>query len=284
MRRLDGRAAMVTGAASGIGAATARRLIDDGASVLLTDIQDEAGERLAASLGERAAYRHCNVVEEDQVSGAISEVVERWGSLDGLHNNAGFAGVVGPIQETPAQGWLQTMDVLVTSVFFGIKHAAPIMKGQGSGSIVSTASVCGLQAGIGGHAYTAAKHAVIGITRSVALELAEYGVRVNAVCPGFIATGLAAGRSVSEVDEAEMANRLDRARAAIDDAQPLARTGEPRDIAAMVAWLMADDSQWVTGTAQVVDGGLITGKPWRKQPGAVTESRPIRLYAPGTYS
>jgi NAD(P)-dependent dehydrogenase (short-subunit alcohol dehydrogenase family) len=94
---------------------------------------------------------------------------------------------------------------------------------------------------------------------------------------------MAVNRSVSDIDEDEMASRLQRARAAIDNAQPIARTGEPRDIAAMVAWLMSDDSEWVTGTAQVVDGGLLAGKPWRKQPGAITEARPVRLYAPGTY-
>lgn len=281
--RLAGRTAIVTGAASGIGAATARRLISDGARVLLTDIQDDAGGALAAELGERAAYRHCNVTNEADVAAAVGQVVSDWGGLDIIHNNAGFVGVTGPLETTEAEGWASTLDVLLNSVFYGMKHAAPAMKARGRGSIINTASVCGLEAGIGAHAYTAAKHGVIGLTRSVALELAEDGIRVNAVCPGYIATGLAAGRSVSEVDADEMAARLERARQYTNESQPIPRMGEPSDIAAAVAWLASDDAAWVTGTAQVVDGGLITGKPWRKQPGAITEDRPVRLYRPGTY-
>jgi NAD(P)-dependent dehydrogenase (short-subunit alcohol dehydrogenase family) len=116
------------------------------------------------------------------------------------------------------------------------------------------------------------------------LELAEHNIRVNAICPGYIATGLAAGRAISEVDEAELQQRLAKARSNMDNSQPLARTGEPADIAAAVAWLASDDSSRVTGTTQIVDGGLTLGKPWRKQPSGVTEKRPIRMYAPGTYS
>lgn len=282
--RLDGRVAVVTGAASGIGAATARRLAAEGAQVLVTDIQDEVGRDLAASIGGAAAYRHCNVTVEDEVEAAIAEAADRWGRLDIVHNNAGFAGVSGPIESTTASGWASTLDILLSSVFYGIKHATPVMRSAGGGSIVNTASVCGLQAGIGNHAYTAAKHAVVGLTKSAALELAEYGIRVNAVCPGYIATSLAAGRSRSEVDDAEMQERLDKTRAWGDNAQPLARMGEPEDIAAAVAWLASDDSAWVTGTAQIVDGGLMAGKAWRKLPRTITEDRPVRLYAPGSYT
>lgn len=282
--RLAGRVAVVTGAASGIGAATAGRLAADGANVLLGDIQDEVGNDVASGIGERAAYRHCNVTDEDDVAGLIGEAVERWGRLDIVHNNAGFGGVSGPIESTTVDGWVSTMDVLLTSVFLGIKHATPVMRAAGAGSIINTASVCGLQAGIGNHVYTAAKHGVIGLTRSTALELAEYGIRVNAVCPGYIATSLAAGRSKSDVDDAEMQDRLARARAWGDNAQPLARMGEPEDIAAAVAWLASDDSEWVTGTAQTVDGGLMAGKAWRKLPRTITEDRPVRLYAPGSYN
>lgn len=281
--RLRGKNAMVTGAASGIGAATARRLVAEGANVLITDIQDEAGEALASELGPQAAFRHCNVVVEDDVAGCLAEVATLWGGLDILHNNAGFIGVTGPIQDTAAEGWTSTIDVLLTSVFFGTKHATPLMRERGAGSIVNTASVCGLRAGIGAHVYTVAKHGVIGLTRSTALELAEYGIRVNAVCPGYIATGLAAGRAVSEVDSEEMQRRLTRAREGTGESQPMTRMGEPADIAATVAWLASDDSEWVTGTSQVVDGGLITGTPWRQQPGSMTEDRPVRLYAPGSY-
>ena len=283
MERLQGKVAMVTGAASGIGAATARRLVDDGATVLLTDIQDKAGEGLAEALGERAEYQHCNVANEDDVAGAISWAVDRWGRLDGLHNNAGFGGATGPLEEITADEWHQTMDVLLTSVFYGIKHATPVMKAQQAGSIVNTASVCGLVGGVGPHVYTAAKTAVVGLSRSLALELAEHNVRVNAVCPGYIATSLAAGRTVSEIDAEELESRLAHARSNTANSQPIGRTGEPSDIAAVVSWLMSDDSEWVTGTAQVVDGGLIAGRPWRKQSSWITDHRPIGMYAPGTY-
>ncbi len=283
MGLLDDRVAIVTGAASGIGAATARRLVAEGARVLLTDIQDEAGADLAAAMGPQAAFHHVNVVDEEQVAAAVADAVERWGGLDVIHNNAGFVGVSGPLEETTATEWAQTLDVLLTSVFYGIKHAAPAMRARGGGSIVNTSSVCGFQAGIGTHAYTVAKHGVIGLTRSAALELAEDDIRVNAVCPGYIATGLSAGRSVSSVDAEEFDQRLDRARERMGRSQPLSRMGEADDIAAAVAWLASDQSGWVTGTAQVVDGGLTAGKPWRKQPPAMTERRDIRLYAPGSY-
>ncbi|MFV0524424.1 MAG: SDR family NAD(P)-dependent oxidoreductase [Acidimicrobiales bacterium] len=283
MGKLDDRVAVVTGAASGIGAATARRLVADGARVLLTDIQDDAGRALADELGDRAAFRHVNVTLEQDVADAVGDAVERWGHLDVIHNNAGFVGPTGPLETVGATDWTQTMNVLVTSVFYGIKHATPAMRAAGGGSIVNTASVCGLTAGIGAHVYTAAKHAVVGLTRSSALELAEENIRVNAVCPGYIVTGLAAGRAVSEVEPTEMARRLERARAGIQGSQPLGRAGEPADIAAAVAWLASDDSSWVTGSTQVVDGGLTVGKPWRKQPDSMTTDRPIRMYAPGTY-
>lgn len=281
--RLDGKVAIVTGAASGIGAATARRLAAEGARVLLTDIQDEVGSDLAAEIGGDAMFQHCNVANEADVAGAVQTAVDSWGRLDIMHNNAGFGGVSGPIESTTADGWATTLDVLLTSVFFGTKHATPVMRDGGGGSIVNTASVCGLRAGIGSHVYTVAKHGVVGLTRSTALELAEYNIRVNAVCPGYIATGLSAGRSKSDIDETEMAERLERARGWGADAQAMNRMGEPDDIAAAVAWLASNDSEWVTGTEQVVDGGLLNGRAWRKLPKAITQDRPVRLYAPGTY-
>ena len=281
--RLAGKVAIVTGAASGIGAATSRRLAAEGARVLLTDIQDEVGSDLAAEIGNEAKFQHCNVVSESDVAAAVQTAIDTWGRLDILHNNAGFVGVSGPIESTTAEGWANTLEILLTSVFYGTKHATPAMRDSGGGSIVNTASVCGLRAGIGTHAYTVAKHGVIGLTRSTALELAEYNIRVNAVCPGYIATGLSAGRSRSEIDEAEMAERLEKARGWANDAQAMNRMGEPEDIAAAVAWLASDDSEWVTGTEQVVDGGLLNGRAWRKLPKTITEDRPIRLYAPGTY-
>jgi NAD(P)-dependent dehydrogenase (short-subunit alcohol dehydrogenase family) len=280
MGRLEGKVAVITGAASGIGAATARRFVAEGASVTIADIQDEVGEALATELGPGAEYQHCNVIDEDQVRAAIADTAHRHGRLDVVFNNAGFVGVTGPIEETTAEGYDMTMNVLLRSAFFGVKHAASIMKAQGSGSIISTASVCGLEAGIGAHVYTIAKAGVVMLTQTAALELAEHGVRVNCICPGYIATQLAAGRSLSEIDAEESASRLNRARENAQLAQPLHRMGEPEDIANMALFLASDESGWVTGTAQVVDGGLLTGKPWRKQPVVMTEVRPIRMYNP----
>jgi NAD(P)-dependent dehydrogenase (short-subunit alcohol dehydrogenase family) len=282
MGRLEGKVAVITGGASGIGAATARRFVEEGARVLIADLQEGVAADLVAELGPSAACIACNVAREPDVAGAIHAAVERWGRLDVLYNNAGFGGASGPLEATSVDDYDMTMDVLLKSVFLGIKHAAPIMRAQGSGSIVNTASVCAFEAGIGSQIYSVAKAGVVMMTKAAALELAEANVRVNAVCPGYIATPLAAGRpkSVNEPERVQLA--LDRLRASNQDNQPLARSGEPEDIASMVLFLASDDSQWVTGQAMVVDGGLLAGRPWRKLGPWITEHREIRLYRPPT--
>jgi NAD(P)-dependent dehydrogenase (short-subunit alcohol dehydrogenase family) len=280
MGRLDGKVAVITGAASGIGAATAARFVAEGAKVVIGDLQDEVGERLAASLGDAARYVHCNVAREDQVAAMIATAVDTWGRLDVLYNNAGFVGAQGPFESTSVDEYDLTMDVLLKSVFLGIKHASPLMKTQGSGSIISTASVCGLTPAIGTHIYNVAKAGVIMMTKSAALELAESGVRVNCICPGYVATQLAAGRSLSDIDDDANAERMAKVRDRMGESQPMHRMGEPEDIAQMALFLASDDSTWVTGTAQVVDGGLTLGKPWRKLPRSITEPGPIRMYRP----
>ena len=181
---------------------------------------------------------------------------------------------------TPVEDYDMTMDVLLKSVFLGIKHASPVMKAQGFGSIVNTASVCAFEAGIGNQLYSVAKAGVVMLTKAAALELAEFGVRVNAVCPGYIATPLAAGRPISTTEPERARMALERLRESNQDNQPLARSGEPQDIANMVLFLASDDSQWVTGQAMVVDGGLLAGRPWRKLAPWMTERRDIRLYRP----
>jgi NAD(P)-dependent dehydrogenase (short-subunit alcohol dehydrogenase family) len=280
MGRLDGKVAVITGAASGIGAATAARFVAAGARVVIGDLQDEVGEKLAGELGDNARYRHANVAREEQVAGLIQAAVDTWGRLDVLYNNAGFVGASGPFEATSVEEYDLTMDVLLKSVFLGIKHASPIMKAQRSGSIISTASVCGLVPAIGTHLYNVAKAGVVMMTKSAALELAEWDVRVNCICPGYIATQLAAGRALSDIDEAENQQRMAKVRERMGESQAMHRMGEPDDIASMALFLASDDSTWVTGTAQVVDGGLTLGKPWRKQPRSVTEPGPIRMYKP----
>jgi NAD(P)-dependent dehydrogenase (short-subunit alcohol dehydrogenase family) len=280
MAALQGKVALVTGGASGIGAATVRRFVDEGARVLIADLQEGAAAALAAELGPSAAAVACNVAREADVAAAVRAAVDRWGRLDILYNNAGFGGASGPLEETSVDEYDLTMDVLLKSVFLGIKHASPVMKAQRSGSIVNTASVCAFEAGIGNSLYSVAKAGVVMLTKAAALELAEHDVRVNAVCPGYIATPLAAGRPVSENDPQRVAAALDRLRERNADNQPLARSGEPEDIANMVLFLASDESRWVTGQAMVVDGGLLAGRPWRKLSPWITEHRDIRIYRP----
>lgn len=275
-KRFEGKVAVVTGGASGIGEGTVRRFSEEGAKVLIGDQNLEAAEALAEALGENVAAERIDVRKESEVSGLIESSQERWGRLDCVFNNAGFGGALGPIDETSEDDFDLTMDVLFKGVFFGSKHAARIMKKQGFGSIVNTGSVAGIRAGIGPHIYGAAKAAVIFLTQSIALELAETKVRANAVCPGYIATALATGRG-----EANTVKHLIRFREVCKDLQPLGRTGEPEDIANAVLWLSSEEASFVTGQAMVIDGGLITGTAWREQSSWLTESKPIRVYRPG---
>ena len=273
-KRLDGHATIITGGASGIGAATVRRFAEEGARVLIADAQVEAGEALAAELGEAVRYRKVDVTREGDVRGAIAECTEAWGRLDCIFNNAGFGGALGPIEATPVEEFDITFDVLVKGVFLGIKHAAPVMKKQGGGSIISTASVAGLKTGEAPHLYSVAKAAVIHLTKSVALELGEHNIRVNCICPGIVATPLAAGRpGVS-------AEGLERLAAGLTKAQAMGRIGQPEDIANAALWLASDESSWITGTAQVVDGGANAGRPWARQPDWITRTRPLKPYRP----
>jgi len=274
MKRLADRVAIVTGGASGIGAASVRLFAAEGAHVLIADIQEDLGKQLAESLGEAAAFRRVDVTREEEVKGAVDEAVSRWGQLDVMFNNAGFGGALGPIEGTTVEEFDLTFDVLVKGPFLGIKHAAPVMKRQRSGSIISTASVAGLQTGHSPHLYSVAKAAVIHLTRSVALELGESGIRVNCICPGIIATPLAAGRTDVTREQ------LDKLKSILAHTQALGRIGDPEDIARAALWLASDESSFVTGHAQVVDGGAFAGRPWSKQADWITTPRPIRMYRP----
>ena len=261
MGRLDGKTALVTGGASGIGEATVRLFAGEGARVVIADIQDERGRRLAGELGgARSAYQRCDVSREADVQAAVAQAVERFGRLDCIFNNAGYAGIGGGIEDTPVEKFDETMGVLLRGVFLGMKHAAPVMKRQGAGSIISTASVAGLRTGYGPHVYSTAKAAVIHLTRSVAMELGEHGVRVNCICPGGIATpifGKAFGMDAEAADQAVTVMK-----SALSQFQPIRRSGLPDDIAQAALWLASDDSTFVNGHALVVDGGLTGGRQW----------------------
>ena len=269
MGKLEGKGALITGGASGIGEATAKLFVEEGASVLVTDIQDERGQALADVLGSDAGYLHADVSLEDDVERAVRRATETFGRLDVMFNNAGIAGAVGSIEEVTVLAFDETIGVLLKGVFLGIKHAATVMKDRGGGSIINTASVAGIRTGYGNHIYSAAKAGVIQLTRSTAMELGESGVRVNCICPGFIATpmiGRARGLSVEEADE-----KLDIVKDAFEGAQPIRRTGLPEDIAKAALWLASDDSGFVNGHTLVVDGGVTGGRMWSDYQEAIDE-------------
>jgi NAD(P)-dependent dehydrogenase (short-subunit alcohol dehydrogenase family) len=257
MADLGGKVAVITGAASGIGEGTARRFAADGASVVVADLDEVAGATVAADLG--GTFVRCDVAVEADLEAAVAAAVDTYGRLDVFFGNAGMGGVMGPITELDEAGFDRTVGVLLKGVAFGMKHACLAMQAQGTGgSIISTASVAGLQGGLGPHVYSACKAAVIGMTRSVALEQAPFGIRVNAICPGGIVTnifgqGLGLEGEAAEQLKAFMAN-------ALAQGQPVPRAGMPADIAAAAAYLASDDASFVTGQAIVVDGGLTSSK------------------------
>lgn len=258
MGRLERKVAVVTGGASGIGATTVRRFVEEGAQVVIADILDERGQALADDLGTAATYAHADVAREEDVAAAIGLAMRRWGRLDCMFNNAGLSGVDELIEAIPMEGYQQTMDVLFKGVLLGMKHAAPIMKRQHSGSIINTASVAGLRTGFGPYVYSAAKAAVIHLSRCAAMELGEWGVRVNSICPGGIVTPIFAkafGLSADQADET-----LGKVSELLHGFQPIARPGHPQDIAAAAVFLASDESGFVNGHALVVDGGLLGGR------------------------
>ena len=280
MGRMDGKVAVVTGGASGIGEATVRRFVQEGArAVVIGDLQHEVGEDLAAELGATVSVLHCDVTREADVAALVDSAVARFGRLDVMFNNAGFGGAVGPIDTMSVDDFDLTVDVLLKGAFLGMKHAARVMKPAGRGSIVSTSSGAGLRTGSMPHLYSTCKAAVIHLTRSVANELADDGIRVNCVCPGFVVTPLVARRALSRGREV-VAERMEQERVARADTIPLRRAGEADDIARAVLFLASDDADWITGDALVVDGGALTGPPWRDHPRWMRESQHITLHRP----
>lgn len=278
MGRLENKVAIVTGGASGIGEGTVRLFVGEGAKVVIADVQDARGQKLAEELGPSAAYVHADVSLEADVRGTIKTALSKWGKLDCMYNNAGFGGVSGPIQDTDMDAFDETMGVLFKGVVLGMKHAAPVMKAQGYGSIISTASVAGVGIGYGPHIYSAAKAAVIQLTRSVANELGESGVRVNCICPGGIATpifGKGMGLTPEQADYT-----IDLMKVRLAEGQPIKRSGLPGDIAEAALWLASDASSFVSGHALVVDGALTTGRLWSERQ-AAAEARLAQFKLPG---
>ena len=258
--KLEGKVAVITGGASGIGEATVNKFVAEGAKVVIADVQVDRGTALAASHGNSAKFIRTDVCIEEQVKAAINLAKDTWGKLDCLFNNAGFAGVSGEIHEADmGEPYQRTVDAMLTGPVLGMKYAAPIMRNQGFGSIITTASIAGTGAGYGPHIYSAVKAAVINLSRSVAQELGPFMVRVNTVCPGFINTPIFAGQLALADRERDFVAPLKELSGL---AQPITRAGLPQDIANAVCFLASDESDFITGHALVVDGGMTLGA-WR---------------------
>jgi len=252
--RLEGQVALITGGASGIGEATVRMFVREGARVVIADIQDERGERIAGELGDAAIFQHTNVAHENDIAAAVDRAVSEFGRLDCMFANAGIVGAVGPIDEIPAEEYDATMGINLRGAFLCMKHAARVMKPQGSGTILSTSSIAALQGGLGPHVYTAAKSALIGLTRNVAAELVGKGIRVNCIVPGNLATEMIAGMVTGDPDD------LSGIEEGMANSSPIpGRAGKGKDIAHAAVYLASDDGGFVNGHALVVDAGITTG-------------------------
>ena len=248
MRRLEDRVALITGAASGIGRVTAERLAEEGSVVVVTDVQDEAGEQTVAAIRESggdALYLHLDVTDEAGWQAVVERVLAERGRLDILVNNAGL-GDLATIEETSLADWERTVAIDQTGVFLGMKTCAEVLKASGHGSVINISSIFGTSGGFGtSPAYHAAKGAVRTLTKNVAIHWATEGVRVNSVHPGFIRTPILDQAKGTEIWDAMTAST------------PMGRLGEPHEIAAAVAFLASDDASFVTGCELYVDGGFI---------------------------
>jgi NAD(P)-dependent dehydrogenase (short-subunit alcohol dehydrogenase family) len=260
--KLENQVAVVTGGARGIGAAIVRRFVEEGSQVVFSDVLTEKGKALEVELGQKVAFYRADATNSSDCEALMNFTVERFGSLNCVVNNAGAGAEGGPIANISVEGFDRAMALLLRGPFLGMKYAVPHMK---SGTIINIASVAGLAGGYGSHAYTAAKFGIVGLTKSVALELAERGIRVNAICPGGIATAI-----FSRLFPADMpADLIERAPEEIvapwlADGIPLGKAGFPADIASAALWLASIESSFVTGHALVVDGGLTSGTSWSR--------------------
>jgi NAD(P)-dependent dehydrogenase (short-subunit alcohol dehydrogenase family) len=264
MGRLDGKVAVITGATSGIGLRTAEVFVGEGAKVVIAGRRIAEGEALANKLGPACVFRQTDVTIEEQMRALIALAVEKFGKVDCLFNNAGGPAQTGGIEGLEVGRFDAAMATLVRSVMLGMKHAAPYMKKQGSGSIINNGSIAGRLAGFSSSVvYGAAKAAVIHLTKCVAMELGESGVRVNSISPGAIATGIfgkALGLSTNAAEKTDAVMRE-----VYKTAQPIPRAGLPDDIAHAAVFLASDESSFVNGHDLVVDGAITGGRNWTQQ-------------------
>ncbi|HEY9219839.1 MAG TPA: SDR family oxidoreductase [Phenylobacterium sp.] len=266
--RLDGRVAVITGAASGIGLGTVELFVAEGAKVVAADIQDEKGAMLEQRFGGAVRYARCDVTSEAEIAAAVGLASEAFGGLDILFNNAGISDGMREITEIDAERWDWIFSILVRGPALGMKHAVPAMRARGGGAIINTASIAGMQAGWGPIAYSSAKAAVLHMSKVAAAQLSRQKIRVNAICPGLIATSIF-GASMGMTREVadQMAARVAQAGASV---QPIPKAGLPNDIAEAALYLASDAGSFVSGTHIVVDGGITVGSRHSWDPEAMS--------------
>jgi 3alpha(or 20beta)-hydroxysteroid dehydrogenase len=245
--RLQGKVALITGAARGQGESHARRFVEEGASVVLADVLDDDGKAVAEALGERASYVHLDVANEDHWADAVQHAVSTFGHLDVLLNNAGILRV-SPLEQTSLDDYRAVIDVNQVGCFLGMRAVAGVMRTAGGGSIVNTSSIAGLQGMPGVISYVASKWAIRGMSKAAAIELGHSGIRVNSVHPGTIDTPMISGGEFDDVDQDGLYASL-----------PIPRIGQPIDISHVMVFLASDESAYVTGGEFTVDGGMTSG-------------------------